>query len=165
MFQTCETVSFSTDPSQKWIPTNVFVNPLYAFKKGASLSSWPPFGPVFDYVLCVAQCQTHLLQLHSQFIESHLKRFVSLYRDQGCLPFTWKTWKFQLENQMVHIIPFGVLLKLWVSGQTDALLLLLLGFTADVHTYILHVIHLLLRQAKSFRIYAENFHPGALRKW
>ena len=35
----------------------------------------------------------------------------------GCLPFivpfsiTWKTRKFQLENQMVHIIPFGVLLK------------------------------------------------------
>ena len=30
---------------------------------------------------------------------------------------------------------------------------------------MLHVIHLLLRQAKSFRIYAENFHPGGLRKW
>ena len=32
-------------------------------------------------------------------------------------------------------------------------------------SYILHVIHLLLRQAKSFRIYAENFHPGGSRKW
>ena len=31
--------------------------------------------------------------------------------------------------------------------------------------YFLHVIHLLLRQAKSFRISAENFHPGGLRKW
>ena len=27
-------------------------------------------------------------------------------------------------------------------------------------SYILHVIHLLLRQSKSFRIYAENFHLG-----
>ena len=36
---------------------------------------------------------------------------------------------------MVRIIPFGVLLKLWASGQSDALLLLLLGFTADVHTF------------------------------
>ena len=32
-------------------------------------------------------------------------------------------------------IPFGVLLKLWASGQSDAFLLLLLGFTADVHTF------------------------------
>ena len=61
---------------------------------------------------------------------------------------------------MVRINPFGVLLKLYASGQSDAFLLLLLGFTADVH-----VIHLLLRQAKSFRIYAKNFHPGGLRKW
>ena len=52
-----------------------------------------------------------------------------------CLPFTWKTRKFQLENQMVRSIPFGVLLKLWVSGQSDAFLFLLLGFTADVHTF------------------------------
>ena len=29
----------------------------------------------------------------------------------------------------------GVLLKLWASGQSDAFLLLLLGFTADVHTF------------------------------
>ena len=55
--------------------------------------------------------------------------------DKGCLPFTWKTRKFQLENQMVRIIPLGVLLKLWTSGQSDAFLLLLLGFTADVHTF------------------------------
>ena len=53
----------------------------------------------------------------------------------GCLPFTWKTQKFQLENQRVHIIPFGVLLKLWASGQSDTFLLLLLGVTADVHTF------------------------------
>ena len=30
----------------------------------------------------------------------------ALYSDMGCLPFTWKTRKFQLENQMVRIIPF-----------------------------------------------------------
>ena len=55
--------------------------------------------------------------------------------DKGCLPFKWETRKFQLENQMVRIIPFGVLLKLWVSGQSDAFLLLLLGFTADVRKF------------------------------
>ena len=46
-----------------------------------------------------------------------------------------KPGNFQLENQMVRIIPFGVLLKLWASGQSDAFLLLLLGYTADVHTF------------------------------
>ena len=40
--------------------------------------------------------------------------------NHGCLPFTWKTRKFQLKNQMVRIIPFGVLLKLWASGQSGA---------------------------------------------
>ena len=40
----------------------------------------------------------------------------------GCLPFTWKTRKFQLENQMVRITRFGVLLKLLASGQSDAFL-------------------------------------------
>ena len=34
-----------------------------------------------------------------------------------------------------EIIPFGVLLKLWASGKSDAFLLLLLGFTAHVHTF------------------------------
>ena len=66
---------------------------------------------------------------------------------------------------MERIIPFGVLLKLlWLPVKVMHFLLILLEFTADVHTF-LHVIHLLLRQAKSFRIYAENFHPGGLRKW
>ena len=64
----------------------------------------------------------------------------------GCLSFTWKTQKFQLENQMVYIIPFGVLLKLWASGQGDKFLLLLLGFTADVHTFCMLSIFC-LRQA------------------
>ena len=70
-----------------------------------------------------------------------------------------------LENQMVFIIPFGVSLKLWDSGQSGAFLLLLLGFIVDALTYILHVIHLPLRQAKSFRVYDENFHLGGLCKW
>ena len=60
---------------------------------------------------------------------------ITLTGVKGCLPFTWKTRKSQLENQMVRIIPFGVLLKLWASGQSDAFLLLVLGFTADVHTF------------------------------
>ena len=43
--------------------------------------------------------------------------------------------KIQMENQMVRMIPFGALLKLWASHQSDAFLLLLLGFTADAHTF------------------------------
>ena len=38
-------------------------------------------------------------------------------------------------NQLLLVIPFGVLLKLWASGESDAFLLLLLVFTADVHTF------------------------------
>ena len=56
---------------------------------------------------------------------------------------------------MVRIIPFGVLLELWAFGQLMHFLLLLLGFTADVHTFCTSI----FRQTKSFRIYAENFHP------
>ena len=68
---------------------------------------------------------------------------------------------------MVRIIPFGVLLKLWASGQSDAFLCMFITPFGiySLCSYILHVIHLLLRQAKSFPIYAENFYPGGLRKW
>ena len=31
---------------------------------------------------------------------------IFLTKGLGCLPFTWKTWDFQLENQMVRIIRF-----------------------------------------------------------
>ena len=34
-------------------------------------------------------------------------------RDHGYLPFTRENRKFQLENQMVHAIPFGKLQKIW----------------------------------------------------
>ena len=72
-------------------------------------------------------------KIHTHPMENHKKKPVGGV--QGCLSLAWKTRKFQLENQMVRIIPFGVLLKLWASGQSDAFLLLLLGFTADVHTF------------------------------
>ena len=36
---------------------------------------------------------------------------------------------------MVCTTPFGLFLKLWASGQSEAFLLLLLGFTVDVHTF------------------------------
>ena len=38
-------------------------------------------------------------------------------------------------NGTHHSIPFGVLLKLWASGHSDAFLSLLLGFSADVLTF------------------------------
>ena len=77
---------------------------------------------------------------HVKFNQSSIELYTSLIMadDSGGMdtrPFTWKTRKFQLENQMVRIIRFGVLLKLWASGQSDAFLLLLLGFIADVHTF------------------------------
>ena len=59
----------------------------------------------------------------------------------------------------VCIIPFGVFLKLWASGQSDAFSLLLLGFTVDVHTFFMLSI---FREDKlnHFVFYAENFHPS-----
>ena len=70
-----------------------------------------------------------VVHLHFFFLSTHIKASTpkAIIRDKtlGCLPFTWKTRKFQLENRMVRIIPFGVLLKLWASGQSDAFLLLL----------------------------------------
>ena len=33
-------------------------------------------------------------------------------RKEGLLPFMWKTWKFWLENEMVHTIPFETFQKL-----------------------------------------------------
>ena len=107
-----------------------------------------------------------LLQNVQMTFKMIFRRAVIKGRDLGWLPFTWKTQIFQLENQMLCIILFGVLLKLWASGKSDAFLLHCTPF--GIYTwcsYILHAVHLLLRQAKSFRIYAENFHPGGLRKW
>ena len=75
-------------------------------------------------------------RLYTGYFTENLKTSSGRCRiNMGYLPFTWKTRKFQLENQMVRIIPFGELLKLWASGQSDAFLLLLLGFTADVHRF------------------------------
>ena len=85
--------------------------------------------------------------------------------DQGCLPFTWKNRKFQLENNMVRIIPYGVLLKLWASGQSDAFLLLLLGFTADVHTFsmLYKLNHFVFMPKISIRVVCVNGkHPNNL---
>ena len=74
---------------------------------------------------------------------------------QGCLPFTWKTRKFRLENQMECIILFEVFLKLWASGQSDAYLLLLLGFTFDVHVF--HKLnHFLFMTKISVRVVCVN---------
>ena len=58
-------------------------------------------------------CLGHLIKINFSGILgfSGFDSFI-LYGETGCLPFTWKTQKFQLENQMVHIIPFGVLLKI-----------------------------------------------------
>ena len=47
-----------------------------------------------------------------QFPSSASLTILASLQDLGCLPFTWKTQKFQLKNQMVRTIPFGVLLKL-----------------------------------------------------
>ena len=44
--------------------------------------------------------------------------------DLGYLPFTWENRKFQLEDQMVHAIPFGKLQKIWALISGDAIFLL-----------------------------------------
>ena len=71
---------------------------------------------------------------------------------------------------MVCIIPFGVLLKLWASGESDVFLLLLLGFTADVHTFCMLSIfcldklnHFVFMSKISIRMVCVNGkHPGSL---
>ena len=40
------------------------------------------------------------------------------------LPFTWENRKFQLEDQIVHTIPFGKLEKIWALICGDAIFLL-----------------------------------------
>ena len=54
--------------------------------------------------------------------------------EPGVLIIYTENLEIPVGNQMVHIIPLRVLLKLWASGQSDAFLLILLGFTADVQT-------------------------------
>ena len=76
----------------------------------ASLSFLLSF--VISFVFCVGEI-------------GHL-RVLTIYMENPEIP---------VGNQMVRIIPFGVLLKLWASGQSDAFLLLFLGVTADVHTF------------------------------
>ena len=63
---------------------------------------------------------------------------------------------------MVRIIPFGVLLKLWASGQSDALLLL--GFTAHIHTFCMLSIFC-QDKLNHFVFMPKNFHSRGLRKW
>ena len=50
----------------------------------------------------------------------------------GYLPFTWENRKFQLEDQMVHAIPFGKLQKIWALISGDAIFLLFEVSLADV---------------------------------
>ena len=50
----------------------------------------------------------------------------------GYLPFTWENRKFRLENQMVHVIPFGKLQKIWAVFCDDVIFLLLLVCSADL---------------------------------
>ena len=66
-----------------------------------SLLSWLPF-KFLNFVIKRLRKQTNKTRNYSQ--GENFSRLV----DMGCLPFTWKIRKFQLENQMVRIIPFGV---------------------------------------------------------
>ena len=54
---------------------------------------------------------------------------------QGYLPFTRENRKFQLENQMVRVIPFGKLQKIWAVIWGDAIILLFEVFLADVDIF------------------------------
>jgi len=53
---------------------------------------------------------------------------------QKVLPFTRRNRKFRLENQMVRVIPFGKLKKLWAAGLGDAYFLFFLVSSADLAT-------------------------------
>ena len=53
--------------------------------------------------------------------------------------------------------------KLWASGQSEAFLLLRLGFTADVHTFC--TLSIFLDKLNHFIFKPEHFHLGGLCKW
>ena len=50
----------------------------------------------------------------------------------GSLPFTRKNQEFRLENQMVRIILFGKLQKLWAASWGDAYFLFFLVSSVDL---------------------------------
>ena len=53
----------------------------------------------------------------------------------GRLPFTRKTRKFWLENEMVHTIPFETLQNLLVTDLNNAFFHFLLNFPTDTNTF------------------------------
>ena len=59
----------------------------------------------------------------------------AIQRDKGYLPFTRENRKFQLENQMVRVIPFGKLQKIWAVIRGDAIFLLFEVSLADVDIF------------------------------
>ena len=68
----------------------------------------------------------------------HLKRvffFVILGRLQGRLPFTRNAWKFWLENEMVHTIPFETFQKLETTSLISAFFLFFVNFLIDSSTF------------------------------
>ena len=54
---------------------------------------------------------------------------------KGYLPFTREIRKFQLENQMIHAIPFGKLQKTWAVIWGDTIFLLFKVSLADVDIF------------------------------
>ena len=65
------------------------------------------------------------------------QNFSSQFRNTGklgFLPFENPEIPVGKSNGTHHSI-WSILLKLWASGQNDLFLLLLLGFTADIHTF------------------------------
>ena len=61
----------------------------------------------------------------------------------GRLPFTRKTRKFWLENEMVHTIPFETFQKLSAIELINAFFLFLLNFPIDTNTFSdLPILHL-----------------------
>ena len=75
---------------------------------------------------------------------------------RGAYHFHGKPGKFQLENQMVRIIPFGLLLKLWASGQSDAFLLLLLLMFIHFACYPSKLNHFVFMSKISIRVVCVN---------
>ena len=55
-------------------------------------------------------------------------------QNQGRVPFTRKTRKFWMENEMIHTVPFETFQKLYAIALIAAFFLFLLNFPIDTST-------------------------------
>lgn len=113
---------------------------------------------------CISR-ELGILCMSSRAIITHgyfcLLWFWHVWVKLGCIPFTQRNRKFWLENQMVRVIPFGKVQKLWAAGWGDACFLFLQ--VSSWYGYTLKLLFLSWGQVKSFVVYGWIFQPDGLK--